>query len=357
MNIPMRTNLFIVIDKICHGTASIREAQLEHIWRLNRMRMHANLLSRRQVEFLIYELFDLVTMNRRPAYSQQDKSLYDSYILQRREFDESLLAGHGRLPNVLTLVLSPYALTGANSIDRPQFESASGLAYSQYLFAESAYTFFLFGLQLLDDYRTAVKPGSRQNADQLLVFLTPVLRTFAQHYEMWWAELERGLGLDALPPKTPTLSSYIEKSLLTHLQQFSVEDPIEDKLFDWRKRYFHGYSQLLAMIDESIDDARKRPRLLGVANQLENLVGALETYLAVTLRNAGRGRVFDATVHNTGFNESVGTIVIAWLWLRQGLVADEAMSTSLGWGESLFYIQKIKTMDSYFQTEVANLKL
>lgn len=353
-----------MIDNICHGTGSIQEAQLEHIWHLYRARMYADLLSRRQVEFLVYELFDMAAMNRRQTYSQQGKALYDSYILQFREPDESLLKGCGRLPNVLMLVLSHYTQSSVNGNNRLQLEStasylsASPFVYSQYLFVESVYAFFLLGLQLLDDCSTAVNPALRKNSDQLLAFLTSALKAQAQRYEAWWAEFERELGPDALTHKRETLSSDIEKSLLDHLPQLPVDGLTKDHLVAWRERYFGGYSRLLAMIDESIDDARKQPALLAVANELENRLAALEAYLDARLCEVGSERVFEGTIHNTAFNESVAGIVIAWLWLKQGLVAHEAMPASSGEGrESSFYSNKIRAMHSYFQIEVTNLKL
>ncbi len=110
---------------------------------------------------------------------------------------------------------------------------------------------------------------------------------------------------------------------------------------------------LFARIMETINEAKNNAELSVYANKLEAELGRLQkvTMHLMGIAMKGDHELFlaDATL----YMEMFGIISVAWAWLKQGIVAKNAMITKNQEGEELaFYESKIQTMKFFYHYEV-----
>ncbi len=110
---------------------------------------------------------------------------------------------------------------------------------------------------------------------------------------------------------------------------------------------------LFARIMETINEAKNNTELSVYANKLEAELGRLQkvTMHLMGIAMKGDHELFlaDATL----YMEMFGIISVAWAWLKQGIVAKNAMITKNQEGEELaFYESKIQTMKFFYHYEV-----
>jgi butyryl-CoA dehydrogenase len=104
--------------------------------------------------------------------------------------------------------------------------------------------------------------------------------------------------------------------------------------------------------DENRCRSQKHEVLLPYAEKLEKELGRLQKVTMHLLGLAqGNNEVFlaDATL----YMELFGIITVAWQWLKQGVVAQNAIEQQAPTGDELaFYQDKIHTMKFYFHYEL-----
>jgi butyryl-CoA dehydrogenase len=110
---------------------------------------------------------------------------------------------------------------------------------------------------------------------------------------------------------------------------------------------------LMQEISKTIAEAAGHDELKPYANTLKTELGRIQEVLQALLPHAGAGDneryLSDATL----FLEQMGIVVVAWQWLKQGIVAKQAMLTQNPQGDELaFYEGKLHTMKFFFHYEV-----
>ena len=110
---------------------------------------------------------------------------------------------------------------------------------------------------------------------------------------------------------------------------------------------------LFAEVMKTVIEAKNHEVLLPYAEKLEKELGRLQkvTMHLLGLATQGNNEVFlaDATL----YMELFGIITVAWQWLKQGVVAQNAIEQQAPTGDELaFYQDKIHTMKFYFHYEL-----
>ncbi|MEZ0483945.1 acyl-CoA dehydrogenase [Fibrella aquatica] len=116
-----------------------------------------------------------------------------------------------------------------------------------------------------------------------------------------------------------------------------------------------GKAALLLMqeIGKTIADAQSHDELKPYATALKAELGRIQEVMQALMPHAGSGDIERYLSDATLFLEQMGIVVVAWQWLKQGIVAKQAILTQNPQGDALtFYEGKLHTMKFFFHYEV-----
>lgn len=110
---------------------------------------------------------------------------------------------------------------------------------------------------------------------------------------------------------------------------------------------------LVAEMQEAIEAAMTFDELKPYATDLENKMQLTQQVLTHLLGYAMKGKYQEFLADATIFMEFMGTIVIAWQWLKLATVAKEALVTGQGNYTADFYESNIHTMKFFYKYELS----
>ena len=214
----------------------------------------------------------------------------------------------------------------------------------------------LYASSLVDDEHTHPDLTKRQEASLLLELLTPIVKAWSSQY-----------GLKANENAIQILGGY------GYTREYPVEQIYRDNrlnpihegttgiqgldLLGRKVTQFEGASlKLLAReIQTTIDAAKPQPRVAAFAVQLEHVLHVvLETTKKLVTARVEIG--IEAFLANSNtYLEMLGHTVIAWMWLRQALVAVDALKKALSSDEIVFYQGKIQTCQYFYRFELPKI--
>jgi alkylation response protein AidB-like acyl-CoA dehydrogenase len=110
-------------------------------------------------------------------------------------------------------------------------------------------------------------------------------------------------------------------------------------------------------VKKDVENAKNSPELKAywskLVNEMRQLQKVTDHLLAVSAEGDTEVTLSDANL----YMEAFGILNVAWLWLKQGIVAEKTLSDKTRTGDAaLFYVSKIETMQFYFHYEVPRLK-
>ena len=226
---------------------------------------------------------------------------------------------------------------------------------AQKAYAEGGLALCLYASTLFEDQRTAGSARERTEAAALLDLLTPVVKSWPSRYCL----KANDLAIQVLGG-----SGYIREYPLEQLYRDNRLNPIHEGT-----EAIHGldllgrkvpadnlasYQLLQAAIRETIMQARDIEELAPLAQALEDslqqLDGTTLELLGQLQRNLDRG-LANATLYLDVF----GRIVVAWIWLRQALVAQGALASASHESEENFYRGKLQAARYYIEWELPEI--
>ena len=177
---------------------------------------------------------------------------------------------------------------------------------AQKAYAEGSYALCLLGTQLADDAQTAPTEEQRQQAHTLLDFLTPIIKTWPSEYGP--------------------------------------------------QNNLAGYLACLAAMEATIAEAGDLPGVAGYAAELRVAITTLK-HTTETLLGAMLEKNIDRVLSNSvKYLELFGNVVIAWLWLKQGIVATRALADKPHEADRNFYRGKVQAMRYFFRFELPEIE-
>ncbi len=221
---------------------------------------------------------------------------------------------------------------------------------------EGALALGLYASSLVDDEQTHPEEKSRQEAALLLELLTPIVKAWSSQY-----------GLRANEHAIQILGGY------GYTREYPVEQIYRDNrlnpihegttgiqgldLLGRKIRQFEGASLKLLTreITATIEAAKLEPQVSDFAMQLEN---ALQVVLETTQKLVTARAEIGTEVYLANSNvylEMLGHTVIAWMWLRQALVAARALEKPLSSDELAFYNGKVQTCKFFYHFELPKI--
>jgi butyryl-CoA dehydrogenase len=227
---------------------------------------------------------------------------------------------------------------------------------AQKAYAEGAYALCLLGTQLADDRHTAQTRQEREHASTLLDLLTPIIKTWPSEY---------GPKANSLAIQVLGGHGYINEHPVEMFYRDNRLNPIHEgttgiQSLDLlaRKLPMHNraaYKALLSAMNKTIAGAAQHSELRAFAEQLQAAIATLNTTTEALLLAMGQDNIDLALSNSVKYLDLFGHVVIAWLWLKQGIVASAALAQSPHDADENFYRGKLQAMRYFFRFELSEI--
>ena len=227
---------------------------------------------------------------------------------------------------------------------------------AQKAYAEGALALVLYGTQLSDDEKTAQTKEQREAAHILLDFLTPIIKTWPSEYG-------------------PKANSYAIQVMGGH--GYINEHPVEMFYRDNRLNPIHegttgiqsldlitrkvpmnngqGYTATLNEILKTIEVAKQYDSLSEFVAQLQAAVETLQLTTQTVLTAMSTKNIDLALANSVKYLELFGHVIIAWLWLKQGIVATSALAEQPHEADEHFYHGKLQALQYFYRFELPQI--
>ena len=113
-----------------------------------------------------------------------------------------------------------------------------------------------------------------------------------------------------------------------------------------------GYQAVLVKMNTSIAQAREQDQLKGYADELEAALATLEQTTLSLLNAMGTQNIDLVLANSVKYLEIFGHIIIAWLWLKQGIVAAKALAKNPHDSDQHFYQGKLQALQYFYRYEL-----
>ena len=249
----------------------------------------------------------------------------------------------GRLPGERRADSAPVALIAHADVRR--------MLLAQKAWVEGGLALCLYAARLVDDQRTASDDATREEAALLLDLLTPVVKSWPSQWcleaNSLAIQIHGGYGYTREYP----VEQYYRDNRLNMIHEGTHGIQALDLLGRKVRQHDGRALQLLAReIDATIAAARAQTGLADEAKALETAQVELRSTLAV-LMPALRERPDAVLALAPNFLEAFGQVVVAWLWLRQGVAAARALPQAHE-DDAAFYRGKIQACRWFFRHEL-----
>lgn len=240
-----------------------------------------------------------------------------------------------------------------NIIEHPDVRR---MLLAQKAYSEGAYALCLLGSQLADDEKTAETEEERAKAALLLDFLTPMIKTWPSEY---------GPKANYLAIQVLGGHGYINEHPVEMFYRDNRLNPIHEGTTGIQSldllgrkvpmKNFAGYGAMLTEILSTTEAASAIPELAIHAQELNEAVDILKD-VTNTVMQASQVQNPDLVFSNSvAYLDMFGHIVIAWLWLKQGMVAKAALEKQPHEFDVNFYNGKVQAMQFFFRSELPNI--
>lgn len=224
---------------------------------------------------------------------------------------------------------------------------------AQKAYAEGAFALCLLGAQLADDSRTAITESERQHAHLLLDFLTPIIKSWPSEY---------GPRANSLAIQVLGGHGYINEHPVEMFYRDNRLNPIHEGTYGVQSldllarkvpmNGMAGYQACLVEIQTTISAAAQDQTLAGFAGDLSDAVENLKKTTNTLLQAMSEVDIDLALANSVKYLELFGNVVVAWMWLKQGLVASVALSADLHPAEHSFYRGKLQALQYFYRYEL-----
>jgi len=113
-----------------------------------------------------------------------------------------------------------------------------------------------------------------------------------------------------------------------------------------------GYTACLTAIRATIGEARKCPDLGGYADEMAAALASLERVTEFLLGAMPEQNIDLVLANSVKYLHFFGHVLIAWMWLKQGLVASAALAAGPHESDCDFYQGKLQALRYFFRYEL-----
>ncbi|WP_179405484.1 acyl-CoA dehydrogenase [Burkholderia guangdongensis] len=227
---------------------------------------------------------------------------------------------------------------------------------AQKAYVEGAYSLCLYAARLVDELKTADDEHARAEAELLLDLLTPIVKSWPSQWclegNSLAIQIHGGYGYTR---EYPVEQFYRDNRLnMIHEGTHGIQamDLLGRKVV---MRDGRAVALLEREIDQTVRQAADRADLAEAAHELKHAWREIGDTLAV-LRPALADRAPLVLSQANAFLEVFGHTVVAWMWLRQGLVAARALEHATNDDDVRFYRGKVQTCRWFFRHELPRMQ-
>ncbi len=226
------------------------------------------------------------------------------------------------------------------------------LLLAQKSYAEGSLAMCLFGSSLFENQNNASTEEVRIRSAQLLDLLTPVIKSWPSKYGC----ISNDMAIQILGG-----AGYTREYPVEQLYRDQRLNPIHEGAeaihgldLLGRKINLHGGAGYQFFKDDVTEDLTRAKKLDLVKSMAEQLENAMELLDKTTLSlQQQMGVDIDRGMSNaTVYLDMFGRIVGAWIWLKQGMVAAKALSSTLHESDEHFYRGKLQAANYYVEWEL-----
>ena len=227
---------------------------------------------------------------------------------------------------------------------------------AQKAYAEGAYALCLLGSSLADDEHTAPTEEERQRAHELLDFLTPIIKTWPSEY---------GPKANYLAIQVLGGSGYVNEHPVEMMYRDNRLNPIHEgttgiQSLDLLARKvpqngLAGYTACLSAMAETIAEARELSTLTTYADELEAAIATLQQVTEFLLGSMLEKNIDLVLANSVKYLDLFGNVVLAWIWLKQGIVATRGLAGHSHEADENFYRGKVQAMRYFFRFELPEI--
>ena len=227
---------------------------------------------------------------------------------------------------------------------------------AQKAYAEGSLALVLYAASLVDERKTAPDAAVRERAGRLLDVLTPIVKSYPAEYGMLAnSHAVQVLGGYGYTKDFP-VEQYFRDNRLNAIHEGTTGIQALDLL--GRKVGMEdgaAFATLTEAIEETIEDAHGDNALGAMAGELADALGSIKETTAMLLAAKDGGEIDLALANATLYLDTLGQIVIAWIWLRQAVVAS-ARATGASGEEADFYAGKLQACRYIFRWELPKIR-
>ena len=118
-----------------------------------------------------------------------------------------------------------------------------------------------------------------------------------------------------------------------------------------------GYQACLAAMESTIAQAQELDATAAAAAQLEDAIATLKQTTEFLLGSMLEKNIDLVLANSVKYLELFGNVVIAWIWLWQGVIAAKALSVDVHESEESFYRGKLQAMRYFFNYELPEIEV
>jgi alkylation response protein AidB-like acyl-CoA dehydrogenase len=220
---------------------------------------------------------------------------------------------------------------------------------AQKALAEGGLALCLYASSLVDDHQTHPEQTARYDALLLLELLTPIVKAWSTHY-----------GLEANYHAIQILGGY------GYTREYPVEQIYRDNRLNPIHEGTNGIQALdllgrkvpmqdgraMQLLAQQIQETLLEAEASGLLEAAQALGNALEVVQQTTLALMSAKNPDLRLANAWHYLEMLGHLVVGWLWLRQAVVAQKALSTAK---DTAFYHGKLHAMKYFYRFELPKI--
>lgn len=226
---------------------------------------------------------------------------------------------------------------------------------TQKAYGEGAAALCLYGARLVDERAASDSEEERQALLLELEILTPIIKAWSSHFcleaNYWALQVLGGYG-------------YTRDYPVEQIYRDNRLNPIHEgtngiQSFDLlgRKVTMHDGAAFKLLMRRLADTAEAASAVESLRGFAADLLKAIDTVSATTLALVAAARKGDTDrflCNSWVYLEMLGHVVIAWIWLKQALVAQQQLSHSPA--EAEFYQAKLNACRFFYRWELPKIK-
>ena len=229
---------------------------------------------------------------------------------------------------------------------------------AQKAYAEGSLALVLYGSQLSDDEKTAPTAEAREYAHTLLDFLTPIIKTWPSEYGTKANDLAiQVLGGHGYINEHPVELFYRDNRLNAIHEGTTGIQSLDLLTRKVPMQKMKGYIATVTEITNTIELAKQYSSLQEFSTHLSDAVNTLKITTDAVLTAMATKNIDLALANSVKYLELFGHVIIAWLWLKQAIVATKALSEQPHQTDENFYKGKLQALQYFYRFELPKIEV